>query len=174
MKNKEKKMRDMATSPLNGTGYTSARSRLTAGLGTALLLLLTGGVPSVRAQGPGPVLSWASALDQTPSRTRTDGSGYAWDRTEYDFGQVALGDTVTTVFRVTARKGSLVLLSAETECGCIWAEFPKRPIRERESAEVKVHYAANSAGNFRKTVHLRFLSGGKEALVVLVTRGTIE
>ena len=84
------------------------------------------------------------------------------------------GDTVTTVFRVKAGEGPVVLLSATTDCGCTRAEFPKRPLRPGQSAQVKVVFAAKDKGNFRKTVRLRLNAGGRERAEALVVRGTVE
>ena len=130
--------------------------------------------PVVRAQTPGPVQGWASALNQTPSQTKTDSAGFTLDRREYDFGQVSRGDTVSTVFRVKAGEGPVVLLSATTDCGCTRAEFPKRPLRPGQSAQVKVVFAAKDKGNFRKTVRLRLNAGGREKSASLVVRGTVD
>lgn len=153
-----------------------ANSRLlTAAMVFALLLLLAGlFAPVSRAQTPGPVQGWAAALKQTPKQAGTDSAGYTLERTEHDFGQVALGDTVSTVFRVKAGDALVVLLSAATDCGCTRAEFAKRPLRPGDTAQVKVVFAAKDKGNFRKTVRLRLHAGGREYAEALVVRGTVE
>ena len=141
----------------------------------ALLLLLAGlFAPVVRAQTPGPVQGQAAALDQTPKQAVTDKAGFTLDRTEHDFGQVAQGDTVSTIFKVRAGDGPVVLLSATTDCGCTRAEFPKRPLRPGDTAQVKVVFAAKDKGNFRKTVRLRLHAGGQEYGEALVVRGTVK
>lgn len=148
---------------------------LTAAMVAALILLLAGlFVPVVRAQTPGPVQGWAAALDRTPDQAGTDSAGYTLERTEHDFGQVARGDTVTTVFKVRAGDAPVVLLSAATDCGCTWAGFPKRPLRPGDTAQVKVFFAAKDKGNFRKTVRLRLHAGGREYAEALVVRGTVK
>ena len=164
-----------ASLPLDAGERSRDQNLFTAALLLALLLLLAGlFAPVVRAQTPGPVLSWASALDQTPSQAKTDSAGFTLDRREHDFGQVARGDTVSTVFKVKAGEGPVVLLSATTDCGCTRAEFPKRPLRPGQSAQVKVIFAAKDKGNFRKTVRLRLNAGGRERAEALVVRGTVE
>lgn len=164
-----------ASLPLDAGERSRGRRLLTAALLLALATLLAGlFAPVVRAQTPGPVLSWASALDQTPAPAETDSSGFTLESREHDFGQVSRGDTVSTVFRVKAGEGPVVLLSATTDCGCTWAEFPKRPLRPGQSAQVKVVFAAKDKGNFRKTVRLRLNAGGREQSASLVVRGTVE
>lgn len=158
--------------PLDAGVRSRGRRQLTA----ALLLALLAGLfaPVVRAQGPGPVQGWASALDQTPATAEPDSVGFTLDRREHDFGRVSRGDTVSTVFKVKAGEGPVVLLSATTDCGCTWAEFPKRPLRPGQSAQVKVLFAAKDRGNFRKTVRLRLNAGGRERIVELTVRGMVE
>lgn len=164
-----------ASRPLD-TGERSRRGNLlTAAMIFALLLLLAGlFAPEARAQTPGPVQGWAAVLERTPKQEGTDSAGFTLECTEHDFGQVALGDTVSTVFRVKAGDGPVVLLSATTDCGCTRAEFPKRPLRPGDTAQVKVVFAAKDKGNFRKTVRLRLHAGGREYGEALVVRGTVE
>lgn len=146
-----------------------------AAMVSGLLLLLTGlFAPVVRSQTPGPVQGWAAALDQTPKQAVTDKAVFTLDRTEHDFGQVAQGDTASTIFKVRAGDGPVVLLSASTDCGCTRAEFPKRPLRPGELAQVKVIFAARDKGNFRKTVRLRLHAGGREQATALVVKGTVQ
>lgn len=161
--------------PSDDGRHSRGGSLLTAAMIFVLLLLLAGlFVPVVRAQTPGPVQGWAAALERTPKQEGTDSAGFTLERTEHDFGQVSRGDTVTTVFRVRAGDGPVVLLSASTDCGCTRAEFPKRPLRPGDTAQVKVVFAARDKGNFRKTVRLRLHAGGREQATALVVKGTVQ
>lgn len=161
--------------PLDDGRPSRGGSLLNAAMIAALLLLLAGlFAPVVRSQTPGPVQGWAAALERTPKQEGTDSAGFTLDRTEHDFGQVSRGDTVTTVFRVKAGDGPVVLLSATTDCGCTRAEFPKRPLRPGDTAKVKVIFAAKDKGNFRKTVRLRLHAGGREQATALVVKGTVQ
>lgn len=162
--------------PLDAGERSRGRRLLTGALVVALITLPAGlFVPSAWAQGPGPVQGWVPALEQTPKQARTDSAGFTLDRREHDFGQVTRGDTVSTVFRVTAGGGPVVLLSATTDCGCTWAELPKRPLRAGQSAPVKVVFAASKdRGYFHKTVLLRLHAGGGAHTVKLIVKGTVE
>lgn len=154
---------------------TRGHNLLTAAMILALLLLLAGlFAPKVWSQTPGPVQGWAAALEQTPKQAGTDSAGFTLERTEHDFGQVSRGDTVTTVFRVKAADKPVILLSATTDCGCTWAEYPKQPLRPGETAQVKVFFAARDKGNFHKTVRLRLHAGGRDRGAEVKVRGTVK
>lgn len=156
-------------------GRLCGDNQFMAAMITALILLLAGLFASeVRAQVPGPVQSWAASLNQTLCRSKTEGTDFTLDRTEHDFGQVALGDIVSTIFKVKAGDAPVVLLSASTDCGCTRAEFAKRPFRPGDIVQVKVVFAAKDKGNFRKTVRLRLNAGGREHTAALVVRGTVK
>lgn len=161
--------------PVDDGRHSRGGSLLTAAMIFVLLLLSAGFfAPVVRAQTPGPVRSRAAAPERTPRQAETDSTGFTLERTEHDFGQVSRGDTVSTVFKVKAGDGPVVLLSATTDCGCTRAEFPKRPLRPGESAQVKVVFAAKDKGNFYKTVRLRLHAGGREYGKALVVKGTVQ
>lgn len=165
-----------ASLPLDAGERSRGRRLLTGALVVALITLPAGlFVPSAWARTPGPVQGWVPALDRNPSPAETDSADFTLDRTEHDFGQVTRGDTVSTAFRVTAEGGPVVLLSATTDCGCTWAELPKHPLRDGESAQVKVIFAASKdRGYFHKTVLLRLHAGGGERTVKLIVKGTVE
>lgn len=114
------------------------------------------------------------AAASAPARVLPDSAGFVLERTEHDFGQLALGATVSTTFRLEAQGGSVVVLSASTDCGCTRAEIPKRPLRPGDTVQVKVLFAARDKGNFYKTVHLRLHAGGRDRTVELKVRGTVQ
>lgn len=161
--------------PLDDGRPSRRGSLLTAAMIFVLLLLLAGlFAPVVRSQTPGPVQGWAAAQERTTKQAGTDSAGFTLDRTEHDFGQVTQGDTVTTVFKVKAGDGPVVLLSATTDCGCTRAEFPKRPLRPGDTAQVKVIFAAKDKGNFYKTVRLHLHAGGRDRTAEVRVRGTVK
>ena len=164
-----------ASRPLDEERRSRCNNLLTAAMVVTLLLLLAGlFAPVSRAQVPGSVQGWVSALEQTTKQAVTDNAGFTLDRTEHDFGQVALGDTVTTVFKVRAGNAPVMLLPATTDCGCTRAEFPKRSLCPGDTTQVKVIFVAKDRGNFRKTVHLRHNTGGRKQAAALVVRGTVK
>lgn len=116
----------------------------------------------------------ADSVASAPARTLPDSVGFALDRMEHDFGQVALGAAVSATFRLGAQGGPVVVLSAKTNCECTRAEYPGRPLQDGESAQVKVLFEAKTRGVFYKTVHLRLHAGGRERTAELRVRGTVE
>lgn len=109
-----------------------------------------------------------------PARILPDSAGFALDRTEHDFGQVALGAAVSTTFRLEAQGGPVVVLSAATNCECTRAEYPGQPLQDGESAQVKVLFEAKTRGVFYKTVRLRLYVGGRDRTVELKVKGTVQ
>lgn len=68
-----------------------------------------------------------------------------FDKTEHDFGSIAQGDKVETVFTFTnTGEADLVIESAKGSCGCTVPEYPKVPVKPGEKASMKVSF--NSAG----------------------------
>ena len=141
-----------------------------------LLLFLVGFcIPVSRAEMSGSVPGWTAAQNKTLAQAETDTrTGFTLDRTEHDFGQVVRGDTVTTVFWVTADGAPVVLLSGSSNCGCTWAEFAKRPLRPGDTARGKVIFVAKDKGNFHKAVRLLLNAGGREYSVLLIVQGTVR
>lgn len=130
-------------------------------------------------QEPAPLHGTAEAPDSilpasAPARILPDSAAFALDRTEHDFGQVALGAAVSTTFRLEAQGGPVVVLSAATNCECTHAEYPGRPLQDGESAQVKVLFEAKTRGVFYKTVRLRLYVGGRDRTVELKVKGTVQ
>lgn len=115
----------------------------------------------------------SAAQVSAPARPLPDSAGFMLERTEHDFGRVALGATVSTTFRLEAQGGPVVLLSAESDCGCTRAEFPNRPLRPGDTAQVKVVFAAKDKGNFYKTVRLHLHAGERDRTAEVKVRGTV-
>ena len=116
----------------------------------------------------------AESSAQVTAGVLPDSAGFALDRAEHDFGTVARGDTVSVTFQVRAGSQPVVVLSAVTDCGCTWAEYPKQPLLPDETGLVKVFFAARDKGNFYKTVRLRLNSGGRGCSEALTVRGMVE
>lgn len=87
------------------------------------------------------------------SQTRTKTS-LKFDKNEHDFGKINQGDNVECVFKVT-NTGSepLVIEDAKGSCGCTVPEYPKEPIPQGESRDIKVKFnSAGKSNNQQKTV----------------------
>jgi hypothetical protein len=95
------------------------------------------------------------------------------DKKEYDFGTVAEGEVVETVFNVTnSGKIDLVITNAKGSCGCTVPVWPKAPIKPGETGEVAVKFNTSGKPNRQiKTVTLTTnTASGRE---VLTLRGSV-
>jgi hypothetical protein len=52
----------------------------------------------------------------------------------------------------------VIIETATAECGCTTPEYPKTPIEKGKTAAIKVTYNAESPGNFKKRVTVKFAS----------------
>ncbi len=64
-----------------------------------------------------------------------------FDKTEYDFGTIVVGEVIEGVFKITNKgKADLVIISASATCGCTVPEWPKEAIKPGETAELKFQF----------------------------------
>lgn len=82
-----------------------------------------------------------------------------FDKMVYDFGTFKeSASPVTCVFKFkNTGKGKLIIHQAIATCGCTTPIYPKEPIKEGESGEIKVTYNGRGkrAGAFEKVITLR-------------------
>ncbi len=80
----------------------------------------------------------------------------AFIQTSYEFGNIAEGDIVEHMFAFTNTGDSpLIILDAETTCGCTIPVKPENPVLPGETGEIQVRF--NSHGRFgivRKAVNI--------------------
>ena len=107
-----------------------------------------------------------AAAEETP--------GLAADTVEHDFGVVVPGGTCRTEFLVRAEAAAVVILSAETNCGCTKAAYPKKPLRRGDTATVAVTFEAEQKGYFRKTVTLTYHANGGTHALPLTVKGNVR
>ena len=111
-------------------------------------------------------------LDKAKSRDSEIKKGAAsisFDKIVYDFGTVAEGEFVETVFTVTnSGKNDLVITNAQPSCGCTVPVWPKAPIKPGDSAEIKVKFNTSGKPNRQnKTITLTTnTESGREILTL--------
>ena len=77
--------------------------------------------------------------------------------TSHTFGKIKQHVPVTTEFSFTNTSNKNVIIETATaECGCTTPEYPKTPIEKGKTAAIKVTYNAESPGNFKKRVTVKF------------------
>ncbi len=96
-----------------------------------------------------------------------------FDETEYDFGTVAEGDIVETVFKLTnSGKTDLVITDAQVTCGCTVPVWPKHPIKPGETEEVKVRFNTNGKGN-RQSKNITLITNTESGREILTLKGMV-
>jgi len=80
----------------------------------------------------------------------------SFDKLEYDFGDMNVGDKGETTFSFT-NTGSepLIISSAKGSCGCTVPEWPKEPIAPGNTGEMLVVFTAKAEGKQTKTVTIQ-------------------
>ena len=77
-----------------------------------------------------------------------------FDDIDVDFGDVAVGTTVSYEFKFTnTGKGNLVILDAKPSCGCTALKnWPKDAIQPGEGGSIPIEFTPNMPGKTYKTV----------------------
>ena len=91
---------------------------------------------------------------------------------EIDYGTIkqhANGDR-TFMFTNTGR-APIVISNVKTSCGCTVPSYAKTPIMPGETSEIKVHYATNRVGAFKKTITV--ISNAVEGAKTLRIKGEV-
>jgi len=80
----------------------------------------------------------------------------SFDKMEYDFGTMNVGDKKETYFRLTnTGEEPLIISSAKGSCGCTVPDWPKNPIAPGDSEKILVVFTAKSEGVQTKTVTIQ-------------------
>jgi uncharacterized protein DUF1573 len=96
-----------------------------------------------------------------------------FDKTEFNFGKVTEGEIVKGTF-VVSNKGEtdLLILDAKASCGCTVPEWPKKPIKPGESADIKFEFnTKGKKGNQTKTITLQ--TNTEKITERLIIKGTV-
>jgi hypothetical protein len=96
-----------------------------------------------------------------------------FDKTEHDFGTIAEGDVVETVFNFTnTGKSELIILSAKGSCGCTVPEWPKEPIMPGESGKIKVKFNSYRKPNLQQK-QITLVTNTEEGKEILKIRALV-
>ena len=89
-----------------------------------------------------------------------------------DYGDVAHGSDGTREFKFTnTGKSPIVITNVKTSCGCTVPSYAKTPILPGETSEIKVKYATNRIGVFKKTITV--MSNASESNKILKIKGEV-
>ncbi|MCO5936441.1 MULTISPECIES: DUF1573 domain-containing protein [Mucilaginibacter] len=78
---------------------------------------------------------------------------FKFNEEKHDFGKIAQGTPVTTVFEFTnVGKEPLILTEVKPTCGCTIADYTKTPVLAGAKGSIKITYNAAVASAFNKTI----------------------
>ncbi len=98
---------------------------------------------------------------------------FAFEETEYNFGDIKEGDLAEHVFTFkNTGDAPIVIDNVRASCGCTTPEWPKEPIMPGESSSIKaVFNSKGRPGNVYKTITIT--SNANETTKVLKLRGQV-
>ncbi|MBK6930441.1 MAG: DUF1573 domain-containing protein [Saprospirales bacterium] len=116
-------------------------------------------------------LSWATPDSCSAERA---GALVKWTtETDHDFGILREGSVARFTFQFENTSGGpVVLQTVRTTCGCTAAEWPEAPVGPGENGAIKIEFAADRGGAFRKKIAVFFDKQRKAE--VLWIRGEVE
>ncbi len=95
-----------------------------------------------------------------------------FEQTEIDYGTIEQNADPYRVFKFTNTGAEpLIITNAVGSCGCTVPSYSKAPVAPGDSGEIKVRYATDRLGKFRKRVTLT--TTASEEPVVLTIMGEV-
>ena len=84
------------------------------------------------------------------------GPRFTFTEEEHDFGKVIQGEKVSYAFKFkNSGKSDLLITDARGSCGCMIADYPKKPIAPGEESEIDVKFSTEGKKGFQsKTITL--------------------
>lgn len=92
---------------------------------------------------------------------------------QHDFGEIPLREVRTAEITLTAAAETAVVVSAETNCECTKADYPRSPLRRGDKALLRIRYEAREKGYFRKVVRLSYVTDGARREAQVVVTGNV-
>ncbi len=104
--------------------------------------------------------------------TNPDAGILSFQNDEIDYGTIHQNDNGERTFTFTNTGNSPIIISnVKTSCGCTVPSYSKTPILPGESSEIKVKYATNRIGVFKKTITV--ISNASETNKILKIKGEV-
>ena len=105
--------------------------------------------------------------------TPKEGPQATFKSKEIDYGKIEQNADPYRIFTFeNTGTEPLLITDAKGSCGCTVPTYPKEPIGPGESGEIKVRYATNRIGAFRKTVTLT--TNSIEQKITLTIKGEVK
>ena len=104
--------------------------------------------------------------------TNQDAGILSFQNEEIDYGTIQQNADGERVFSFTnTGKNPIVISNVKTTCGCTVPSYSKTPILPGETSEIKVKYATNRIGVFKKTITV--ISNASEPNKILKIKGEV-
>ena len=114
----------------------------------------------------------AQAMETPAQVAAAPATAMTFEQTEIDYGTIEQNADPYRVFKFTnTGTQPLIITNAVGSCGCTVPSFSKAPVAPGQTGEVKVRYATDRLGKFRKRVTLT--TNVSEEPVVLTIMGEV-
>ncbi len=113
------------------------------------------------------------AQNANPNVNNTTNAGIlSFTADEIDYGTIQQNADGERTFKFTnTGKAPIVISHVKTSCGCTVPAYDKKPILPGQDSEIKVKYATNRIGAFKKTITV--MSNASESNKILRIKGTV-
>lgn len=109
---------------------------------------------------------------QDAAATDSKAGVLSFETTEIDYGTINQNADGERIFKFTNTGDAPIVISqVKTSCGCTVPSYSKVPVQPGEGGEIKVKYATNRIGKFRKTITV--LSNASEGTKMLSIKGEV-
>lgn len=111
---------------------------------------------------------WNKPVDDSTSVQVTT---ITFQNTEFDFGEVNLGDTIHYTFIFTnSGEEDLIIQTVKPSCSCTKINWPENPVLPSSSGEINVSYSTTEKSPGENEVHLTLLYNGIPNLEILTLK----
>lgn len=116
-------------------------------------------------------LAFGTTFSQNETKKENTGV-LTFETSEIDYGTINLNDNGERTFTFTnTGEAPIVISQVKTSCGCTVPSYSKTPILPNETSEIKVKYATNRVGVFKKTITI--ISNASETNKILYIKGEV-
>lgn len=95
-----------------------------------------------------------------------------FETSEIDYGTIEQNADGERIFKFTnTGEAPVVITQVKTSCGCTVPSYSRTPVLPNETGEIKVKYATNRIGAFKKTITV--MSNASEPNKILYIKGNV-
>ncbi|GAA3579645.1 DUF1573 domain-containing protein [Snuella lapsa] len=116
---------------------------------------------------------YSSNFSQEANTSKKGKTGIlSFETEEIDYGTIQQNANGERTFKFTnTGKAPIVITNVKTSCGCTVPSYAKTPILPGDSSEIKIKYATNRIGIFKKTITI--ISNASESSKILRIKGKV-